>query len=248
MKFLKQIFGLNGRLDRRGYLLFGVLPMIGWMFWEYTFALFKIDVVVIILFIPVFILTFISSVKRGRDTGLSNVVALLFVIVLMLLITLGITFQSNFLLIAFLFIAYLQMMPSSSKELKVIGKVEYFIIIMASIIPPIILVLQILETIAETRCSIEKTMIALTCIQMSTIADTLDTFKLDNGFYPTKEEGLSALVSTPNALKLLKDSWDTPIIYVKTKDGFELISYGADRKEGGEDDGADILYSECEGR
>jgi len=46
--------------------------------------------------------------------------------------------------------------------------------------------------------------------------------------------------------KLPKDAWRTPIIYVKTKDGFELVSYGADRKEGGEDDGADILYSECQ--
>jgi len=235
MKFLKQLFGLNGRLDRRGYLLFGMLPMIGWMFLEYIFALFEIDIVVIILFIPIFILTFISSVKRGRDTGLSNLVALLFVVLLMLVITLGITFQRNFLLIAFLFIVYLRLMPSSSKELKVIGKVEYFIIIMASIIPPIILVSQLLETIAETRHSIEKTIIALTCTQMSAIADTLDTFKLDNGFYP-------------NVLKLPKDSWGRPIIYVKTKDGFELISYGADRREGGKDDGADILYSECEGR
>jgi len=48
--------------------------------------------------------------------------------------------------------------------------------------------------------------------------------------------------------KLPKDSWRTPIIYVKMKDGFELISYGADRKEGGDDEGADILYSECEER
>jgi len=88
----------------------------------------------------------------------------------------------------------------------------------------------------------------------------LKMFKLDNGVYPTTEEGLNALVLNPNPLrypnyavdgylkKLPKDVWGTPIIYVKTKDGFELISYGADRKEGGEDDGADIFYSKCEGR
>ena len=42
-----------------------------------------------------------------------------------------------------------------------------------------------------------------------------------------------------------KDTWKTPFIYVKTADGFELISFAADRKEGGEEDSKDILFSEC---
>jgi len=101
----------------------------------------------------------------------------------------------------------------------------------------------------------------LTCTQMSDIASSLLTlFKMDNGVYPTTEEGLNALVSNPNVLKypnypetpyhkkLPKDAWGNYFIYIKTKDGFELISYGADKKEGGEDEGADILYSECESK
>jgi len=141
---------------------------------------------------------------------------------------------------------FLLLMPSSSKELKVIGKVEYFIIIMVAIIPPIVFVSFALESIARTKYRINKTMISLTCVIMDANAEAIKMFKLDNGVYPTTAEGINALVSNPNVLKLPKDAWGRPIIYVKTKDGFELISYGADRKEGGEDEGADILYSECE--
>jgi len=82
-------------------------------------------------------------------------------------------------------------------------------------------------------------------------------FKMDNGMYPDTEEGLKALVSNPDADKypaysskpymkrVPKDSWGQPIQYVKTDGSFELISFGADRKEGGDGDGADIKYSQC---
>ena len=82
-------------------------------------------------------------------------------------------------------------------------------------------------------------------------------FKLDNGVYPDTEEGFEALLSNPDAekypnyrakpylKKMPKDTWKTPFIYVKTADGFELISFAADRKEGGEEENKDILFSEC---
>jgi general secretion pathway protein G len=99
----------------------------------------------------------------------------------------------------------------------------------------------------------------LVCIQMKNIGETLKLFKLDNGLYPTTEEGLEALVTNPDTDKypnysksayfengkLPKDSWQSPFIYLATDDGFDLISLGADRKEGGEGDGADIRFSEC---
>jgi len=100
----------------------------------------------------------------------------------------------------------------------------------------------------------------LVCINMKSIANALKMFKFDNGVYPTTEEGNALLVSNSNASKypnyssygylnrLPKDVWGKPIIYIKTKDGFELVSYGADRKKGGEDEGADIFYSECENK
>jgi general secretion pathway protein G len=101
----------------------------------------------------------------------------------------------------------------------------------------------------------------LVCIQMKNIGETLKLFKLDNGTYPETEEGLEALVSNPDPDrypnysksgyfengKIPKDSWQSPFIYLTTEEGkFDLISLGADRKEGGEGDGADIRFSECQ--
>jgi len=97
----------------------------------------------------------------------------------------------------------------------------------------------------------------LVCTQMSSIANALDMFQMDNGTYPDTEEGLKALVSNPDSDKypaysskpymkrVAKDSWGQPIQYVKTGSDFDLISFGADRREGGSGNGADIKYSQC---
>ena len=95
------------------------------------------------------------------------------------------------------------------------------------------------------------------CLKMNDLKKRLDMFKLDNGVYPDTEEGFQALLSNPDASKypnyrakpylkeLPKDSWRTPFVYLKTGDNVEIISYAADRKEGGEDSGKDILFSRC---
>jgi general secretion pathway protein G len=95
------------------------------------------------------------------------------------------------------------------------------------------------------------------CLKMSDLEKRLDMFKLDNGNYPETEEGFEALLSNPDQdkypnyrakpylKKMPKDSWKTPFVYLKTAEGFELISFAADRKEGGEEENKDILFSEC---
>lgn len=107
--------------------------------------------------------------------------------------------------------------------------------------------------------SADKAKRDLVCIQMKNVAQILDTFKLDNSVYPTTEEGLQALVSNPSEEnypaynergyvskgKLPKDSWKNNFIYINNGSDFDLISLGADRKEGGEDDAKDIRFSEC---
>ncbi len=104
----------------------------------------------------------------------------------------------------------------------------------------------------------EKAKRDLVCSQMASIGQALKMFKLDNGMYPDTEEGLEALLQNPDAdkypnystnpylEKLPKDSWKTPFVYVKEGNQFELISLGADRKEGGEAEAADIKYSKCQ--
>jgi general secretion pathway protein G len=95
------------------------------------------------------------------------------------------------------------------------------------------------------------------CLKMNDLKKRLDMFKLDNGLYPDTEEGFQALVQNPDADKypnyrakpylksIPKDSWKTPFVYVKKGSDFELISFGADRKEGGEGSNQDILFSNC---
>jgi len=95
------------------------------------------------------------------------------------------------------------------------------------------------------------------CLKMNDLGKRLDMFKLDNGTYPETEEGFEALLSNPDPDKypnyrskpylkeMPKDAWKTPFIYINRGDTFELISFAADRKEGGEDSNRDILFSEC---
>lgn len=99
----------------------------------------------------------------------------------------------------------------------------------------------------------------LTCVQMRTVAQALSSFKLDNGVYPATEEGLKALVQNPDTEKYTnflsggyfenkqtpKDPWNKEYVYIKTGDGFNLISLGSDGKEGGSGEEKDITYEEC---
>ena len=260
MKFLKQIFGLTGRLDRRGYFLLGVLPMLGFTFWVYIVPPQLNSIVSLILFVPIFILALISAVKRGRDSGLNGLVTLLlFGAIPILIIFLNLQLKIDISYMTFAFIAYLLLMHSSSKELKIVGKVESIITIIMIVVYTWLIILVTPSIVSSHTCGGEG-LRSISCTQMSGIAYILDTFNMDNESYPTTEEGLIALISNPNALKypnyasdgylekLPKDAWSNYIIYIKTKDGFELVSYGADRKEGGEDEGADIYYSKCRGK
>lgn len=84
------------------------------------------------------------------------------------------------------------------------------------------------------------------CIQMKAISQALKMYKIDNSAYPTTSEGLNIL-STKNYFedkKMPKDSWGQAFIYTASdEDGFEIISFGPNKKEGGSDD---IYYSKCQ--
>ncbi len=101
---------------------------------------------------------------------------------------------------------------------------------------------------------------SLVCVQMKSIYNgALDMFKISNSVYPSTEEGLEALASNPDEdrypnystsgyfkdNKMPKDSWGSQFIYINDDGIVELISLGADRKEGGKDEATDIKMSEC---
>ncbi len=89
----------------------------------------------------------------------------------------------------------------------------------------------------------------LVCVQMKSIYDgALDMYKIKNSVYPSTEEGLKLLTKTSSYFKdskMPKDSWGQEFIYINDDGAIELISLGADKKEGGKDEGKDIRLSEC---
>jgi general secretion pathway protein G len=115
----------------------------------------------------------------------------------------------------------------------------------------VIIILGILAAIVVPRITgrVDEAKIEATKVQMKAIKDALEQYKLDNGFYPTTEQGLKALVEKPTIPpipqrwrqyldKLPKDAWDRDFVYMSPGVGrpFELRSMGPDGKEGTEDD------------
>lgn len=91
--------------------------------------------------------------------------------------------------------------------------------------------------------------------QIEMVGSALDAYRLDVGRYPGTEQGLLALWEKPNseadALKwrgpylkkrLDKDPWGNDYVYKSpgTRGEYELSSYGADGKEGGSGEDADV--------
>ncbi len=94
-----------------------------------------------------------------------------------------------------------------------------------------------------------------TLVQIREIEQALDLYKLDNGFYPTTEQGLDALVSKPAGMpeprnyredgymkKVPMDPWGRPYVYRSPGEHGEidLFSFGPDGSEGGEGKNRDI--------
>ena len=78
---------------------------------------------------------------------------------------------------------------------------------------------------------------------ISTIEQALQLYRIQNLRYPTADEGLQALVAGNQIPRLPNDPWNNPYVYaVPGADGqpFRIASLGADGREGGEDENADI--------
>ena len=90
-------------------------------------------------------------------------------------------------------------------------------------------------------------------VQVEDLSSALDMYKLDVGRYPTSEQGLNALVEKPQdskrwngpylrKSKVPEDPWMQDYHYASPGEHgkFDLYSYGADGKEGGEGEDQDI--------
>lgn len=101
----------------------------------------------------------------------------------------------------------------------------------------------------------DKARVVKAKMQIENLAMAVKQFKLDNGFYPSTEQGLKALVEKPGVgesprdypedgyiSKIPEDPWGNDYVYVYPgeHEEFDLFSLGADGEQGGEGFNADI--------
>jgi general secretion pathway protein G len=82
---------------------------------------------------------------------------------------------------------------------------------------------------------------------IATYSTAVDSFYLQKGRHPDTQEGLKALV--PDFVKgVQNDPWGRPYQYLRPgkNSAYEIVSYGADGREGGTGPDADILASEIQ--
>jgi general secretion pathway protein G len=100
-------------------------------------------------------------------------------------------------------------------------------------------------------------------MDIATLETALKLYKLDNGRYPSSEQGLQALVEAPTVgvlprkwreggylekAKVPNDPWGSEYVYISPglHGDFDIMSYGADGQPGGEGDDEDINNWELE--
>jgi general secretion pathway protein G len=89
------------------------------------------------------------------------------------------------------------------------------------------------------------------------IGNALEYYRLDNGFYPSSDQGLEALVTQPSGFpepkkwneegylsNVPEDPWGEPYLYFNEGRSVDVYTFGADRQEGGDGVDADIRLSE----
>lgn len=95
-------------------------------------------------------------------------------------------------------------------------------------------------------------------VQIRNLETALKLYKIDNGLYPSTDQGLEALVAQPQSgvipgnwrkggylekESIPRDPWENPYIYISPgmKGDFDIISLGADGAEGGVEYDSDIV-------
>lgn len=88
--------------------------------------------------------------------------------------------------------------------------------------------------------------------QIENFMSALDSYFLDVGSFPPAQQGLAALRVRPEGVakwngpylkkEVPTDPWGNPFVYRSPgrNGGYEIVALGADGKEGGENDNADI--------
>lgn len=123
----------------------------------------------------------------------------------------------------------------------------------------VILIIGLLATIVvqSLRGATERAKRTKAQADIAELRTALDRYYLDNGQYPTTEQGLQALVAKPTSgpipanyedggyvQHVPRDPWGHAYVYQSDGNGYVLKSYGADGQPGGKGRDADIVASE----
>jgi len=119
----------------------------------------------------------------------------------------------------------------------------------------VILIIGLLATIVvqNLKGATDKAKRIKAQADISAFKTALDRYYLDNGSYPSSDQGLPALVSAPTngkvpadyppggyIEKIPNDPWGNAYVHQSDGDNYVLKSYGADGVEGGTGKNADI--------
>lgn len=119
--------------------------------------------------------------------------------------------------------------------------VMVILVLLASLVAP-----RVIGYLGSSRTKTAK-------VQIESLSTSLELYKLDTGQYPDGRQGLVALVQRPANLpswngpylkkdRVPPDPWGQPYFYVYPgRHGvFDIISLGADKKEGGQGEDQDV--------
>jgi general secretion pathway protein G len=122
----------------------------------------------------------------------------------------------------------------------------------------VVLIIGLLSTIVGVSifAQVDKGRITATSVQIANLESVLELYRMDNARYPTSEQGLDALINEPDDARsyppggylqkrrVPEDPWGNIYEYEQpgqnNSHSFDLWSYGADGKPGGEGVDSDI--------
>ena len=109
----------------------------------------------------------------------------------------------------------------------------------------VIVIIGLLATVVVINVmpATDKAALTKARADIATLEQGVEMYRLNKLTYPASGEGLQAVVREGFVKRLPEDPWGNPYQYVAPgRDGrsFDIISLGADGREGGKDEEADI--------
>ena len=131
----------------------------------------------------------------------------------------------------------------------------------------VVMIIGLLMSVIASRFigRAQEAQVTLAATQLRQLEQALEVYRLDNGRYPSQNQGLEALVRAPRSEPLPRnyppggyvrtdgsvDPWGVTYQYVTPGEhnsfSFDLFSYGPDSLAGGEGENADIVNWDTEG-